>query len=92
MTNLIKALQAVDGVQNASHQDLLSMHDRLKESLTAVNATMNEIKVQYEKSVCISVCKRLCAHAVANVFNTIKAFSAYLSMQGQGCFYSWPQV
>ena len=42
MNNLMKVLQAVDGVQNASHQDLQSMHNRLKESLTTVNATMNE--------------------------------------------------
>lgn len=42
MNNLMKALQAVDGAQNASHQDLQSMHNRLKESLTTVNATMNE--------------------------------------------------
>ena len=42
MNNLMKALQAVDGVQNASHQDLQSMQSRLKESLTTVNATMNE--------------------------------------------------
>ena len=42
MNNLIKALQAVDGVQNASLQDVQSMHNRLEESLTAVNATMNE--------------------------------------------------
>ena len=42
MNNLMKALQAVNGVQNASHQDLQSIHNRLKESLTAVNATMIE--------------------------------------------------
>ena len=42
MNNLMKALQAVDIVQNASHQDLQSMHNRLKESLAVVNATMNE--------------------------------------------------
>ena len=42
MNNLMKALQAVDGVQNASLQDVQSMHNRLEESLTAVNATMNE--------------------------------------------------
>ena len=42
MNNLMKALQAVDGVQNVSLQDVQSMHNRLQESLTAVNATMNE--------------------------------------------------
>ena len=42
MNNLMKALQAVDGVQNASHQNLQSMHNHLKQSLTTVNATMNE--------------------------------------------------
>ena len=46
MNNLMKALQAVNGVQNASHQDLQSIYNRLKESLTTVNATMNE-KVKY---------------------------------------------
>ena len=34
MNILIKALQAVDGVQDASLQDLQAMHNRLKESLT----------------------------------------------------------
>ena len=42
MNNLMKALQAVDGVQNASLQDLQAMHNRLKESLTTVNVTLNE--------------------------------------------------
>ena len=42
MNNLMEALQAVDGVQNASLQDLQAMHNRLKESLTTVNVTLNE--------------------------------------------------
>ena len=42
MNNLRKALQAVDGVQNASLQVLQAMHNRLKESLTTVNVTLNE--------------------------------------------------
>ena len=42
MNNLMKALQAVDGVQNASLQVLQAMHNRLKESLTTVNVTLNE--------------------------------------------------
>ena len=42
MNILVKALQAVDGVQNASLQDLQAMHNRLKESLTTVNVTVNE--------------------------------------------------
>ena len=84
MNNLIKALQAVDGVQNASLQDVQSMHNRLEESLTAVNATMNE-KVKEDKYFCTSVCKRFCT--VANVFNTIKAFLGFLSLQRQGCFW-----
>ena len=42
MNNLMKTLQAVDGVQNASLQDLQAMHNRLKESLTTVNVTLNE--------------------------------------------------
>ena len=42
MNNLMKALQAVDGVQNASLQVLQAMHNRLKESLTTVNVTLND--------------------------------------------------
>ena len=42
VNNLMKALQAVDGVQNASLQVLQAMHNRLKESLTTVNVTLNE--------------------------------------------------
>ena len=42
MNNLMKTLQAVDGVQNASLQVLQAMHNRLKESLTTVNVTLNE--------------------------------------------------
>ena len=42
MNNLMKALQAVNGVQNASHQDLQSVYNRLKKSLSTVNETINE--------------------------------------------------
>ena len=42
MNILIKALQAFDGAQNASLEDLQAMHNRLKESLTTVNVTVNE--------------------------------------------------
>ena len=42
MNNLMKALQAVDGVQNASLQVLQAMHNRLEESLTTVNVLLNE--------------------------------------------------
>ena len=42
MNNLMKALQAVDDVQNASLQVLQAMHNRLKESLTTVNVTLND--------------------------------------------------
>ena len=42
MNNLMKTLQAVDGVQNASLQVLQAMHNRLKESLTTVNVTLND--------------------------------------------------
>lgn len=42
MNILIKALQALNGAQNASLQDLQAMHNRLKESLTTVNVTVNE--------------------------------------------------
>jgi len=39
---LMKAIQAVNGVQNVSYEDLQSVYNRLKESLTTVNATINE--------------------------------------------------
>ena len=42
VNNLMKALQAVDGVQNASLQVLQAMHNRLEESLTTVNVTLND--------------------------------------------------
>lgn len=42
MNILVKALQALNGAQNASLQDLQAMHNRLKESLTTVNVTVNE--------------------------------------------------
>lgn len=40
INNLMKTLQAINGAQNASHQDLQSTHNRLRDSLTEVNATL----------------------------------------------------
>ena len=40
MNNLMKTLQTINGAQNASHQDIQSMHNRLRDSLTTVNATL----------------------------------------------------
>lgn len=54
MNILMKALQRVDGVQNASLQDLQAIHNRLKESLTTVNVTVNE-KVNKLNLFCFSV-------------------------------------
>ena len=50
MNILMKTLQAINGAQNASHEDLQSMQDRLRDSLTAVNATLFD-KVKYEDIV-----------------------------------------
>lgn len=50
MNNLIKTLQAINGAQNASHQDLRSMHNRLRDSINAVNATLAD-KVRKEDIV-----------------------------------------
>ena len=50
MNNLMKTLQAINGAQNASHQDIQSIHNRLRDSLTAVNATLFD-KVKYEDIV-----------------------------------------
>lgn len=47
MNNLMGALQAINGAQNASHQDLQSMHKRLIDSLTAVNATLNDKVIHF---------------------------------------------
>ena len=40
MDSLMKTLQAINGAQNASHQDLQSINNRLRDSLTAVNTTL----------------------------------------------------
>ncbi|XP_078372683.1 uncharacterized protein LOC144656326 [Oculina patagonica] len=40
MNNLMITIQAINGAQNASHQDLQSVHNRLRDSLTTVNATL----------------------------------------------------
>ena len=42
MNNLMKTLQAIDAAQNASQTQLESTHKRLRDSLTAVNATLND--------------------------------------------------
>ncbi len=40
MNSLMRTLQAVNSAQNASHQDLQSVQNRLRDSLNAVNATL----------------------------------------------------
>ncbi|KAL9970136.1 hypothetical protein ACROYT_G022463 [Oculina patagonica] len=40
MNNLMKTLQAINGAQNASHQDLQSVHNLLRDSINAVNTTL----------------------------------------------------
>ena len=42
MNNTMRTLQAIDTAQNASRQRLHSLHKRLRASLTAVNATLND--------------------------------------------------
>ena len=42
MNNVMRTLQAIDTAQNASRQRLHSLHKRLRASLTAVNATLND--------------------------------------------------
>lgn len=42
MNNTMRTLQAIDIAQNASRQRLHSLHKRLRASLTAVNATLND--------------------------------------------------
>ncbi|PFX31957.1 hypothetical protein AWC38_SpisGene3209 [Stylophora pistillata] len=41
MNNLMKSLQAIDTAQNASQQQLHSLHKRLRASLAAVNVSLN---------------------------------------------------
>ena len=41
MNNLMRTLQVIDTAQNASQQQLRSLHKRLRASLAAVNATLN---------------------------------------------------
>lgn len=42
MNNAMRTLQAIDTAQNASRQRLHSLQKRLRASLTAVNATLND--------------------------------------------------
>ena len=42
MNNVMRTLQAIDTAQNASRQRLHSLQKRLRASLTAVNATLND--------------------------------------------------
>ena len=42
MNTSIKTLQAVNGPQNATHVGLLSLYNRVKDSLMRVNTTLND--------------------------------------------------
>lgn len=53
MNNTMRTLQAIDTAQNASRQRLHSLHKRLRASLTAVNATLND-KVSSQFSLFIN--------------------------------------
>ena len=53
MNNVMRTLQAIDTAQNASRQRLHSLQKRLRASLTAVNATLND-KVSSQFSLFIN--------------------------------------
>lgn len=64
MNNLMKSLQAIDTAQNASQQQLHSLHKRLRASLAAVNVSLNnKIKrldaiSDKQQGVNLSLCER----------------------------------